>query len=61
MNETRTIEAMAMQARPTRRPAPRTAPLWPAVLAAWIGSAAAPLPASGPSGPDQPAETRTQA
>lgn len=58
MNETRMTEAMAMQARPTRRPAPRSAPLWPAVLAAWIGSAAAPLP--GLSAPDQPAETRQQ-
>lgn len=60
MDETRTTEAMAMQARQTRRPAPRSAPLWPAVLAAWIGSAAAPLPASSLLTPDQPAETRPQ-
>ena len=60
MDETRTTEAMTPAARPTRWPAPRSAPLWPAVLAAWIGGAAAPLPASGLAAPDQPAETRPQ-
>lgn len=61
MDETRTTEAMVTQARPAPRPAPRIAPLWPAVLAAWIGSVAAPPIAANLSAHDQPGEARPQA
>ncbi|HEY4252229.1 MAG TPA: hypothetical protein VGM87_13535 [Roseomonas sp.] len=55
MDTTRTTEATAAKTRPQ----PWAAPLWPAILAAWIGGAAS-LPPASPS-PPQPAPIRPQA
>jgi hypothetical protein len=54
MDSIRTTDAIVPPAAPKRRPAP----LWPTVLAAWIGSAAASPAAPGLTSPAKPGEAR---